>query len=493
MVAVRDTHSKSYLHPPNLINVRNRCNKPDLHTDQLGILLARREKQVMRLYRSRYSVIAVFWLVFALSCHTSVDAAPRRRKSQASQNASFESDDYYAVLGLSRTAKAKDIKSAYRKLALKYHPDKVQEEDKEKSEGIFVNVSVAYAVLSDEEKRSIYDKYGKPGLEAYERGQDPQAAGFGSQGGGSGEGQRPGGGGQKFHFQHGGAAFDPFDMFSSMFGDDAGGGGNFQFQSGGFQQGSRRQRQGPPPELFPKGEGDVTKLGSPKFPDSKSKHLWLVIFYRNDVSECADVKPQVERLAEKMKGSYKVGAINCSLNAKEEAFCSKKKTGDLPAFGFVVDGKVTLFEADEDDPPLPSASDLHDFALENMPKKLVKNINSLSQIDDRLFEPLRSKKQFTGGVLLLTDKYETSAMYYSLAYQFRGSLVFGESRAKNLALSKHFGVKKYPRLVVFVPKGSGEISYDDRFDLMTYQGSPKSQDIAAWLKILPQPGKNTEL
>ena len=65
----------------------------------------------------------------------------------------------------------KQIKSAYRKLALKYHPDKVgDEKDRERSDAIFVNVSQAYSVLSDDKKKKIYDTYGKNGLEAHEKG-----------------------------------------------------------------------------------------------------------------------------------------------------------------------------------------------------------------------------------------------------------------------------------------------------------------------------------
>ena len=472
-----------------------------------------------RLYRSGHA-----WAVFLLLLlATTTSGAPRRRRTQHKQDAAFDSDDYYAVLGLTRDAKTKEIKSAYRKLALKYHPDKVEEADKEKAESIFVKVSEAYAVLSDDDKRKIYDKYGKPGLEAYERGQDPEAAGFGAGGGFGGGGFGGGGpGGQRFHFQHGGGpggGFDPFEMFASMFGDDfggagGGGGGNFRFQTsggfpgggfgggfpgsaGGFAQGGGRGRQQPqqPTELFPKGEGNVAKLGSPKFPDASSKHLWLIVFYRNDVRECEAVKPHVDTLAEKVKGTYKVGAVNCGLNSKEAAFCKKKgiTQEDLPAFAFVVDGKMNLFEPDEDDPPVPSSRDLHDFALDNMPKESVKNINHVTQVQDRLLDPIKKNKTLQGGVLLLTDKYETSALFYSLAYQFRSSLIFGESRAKNLALAKEFGVKKYPLLLVFVPKGSGAKRYNDKFDILTYEGSLKSQDIAAWLKKLPRRNKHTEL
>ena len=84
-------------------------------------------------------------------------------------------------------------------------------------------MSEAYAILSDEEKRNIYDKYGKQGLEAHERGIDPEAAGFG-RGGGGGGGGFPGGmggggfpgggsGSHTFHFSGAnGAGFDPRQM-----------------------------------------------------------------------------------------------------------------------------------------------------------------------------------------------------------------------------------------------------------------------------------------
>eukprot|EP00550_Attheya_septentrionalis_P008011 CAMPEP_0198296626 /NCGR_PEP_ID=MMETSP1449-20131203/33261_1 /TAXON_ID=420275 /ORGANISM="Attheya septentrionalis, Strain CCMP2084" /LENGTH=193 /DNA_ID=CAMNT_0043997291 /DNA_START=232 /DNA_END=810 /DNA_ORIENTATION=+ len=125
--------------------------------------------------------------------------------------ASNKDEDYYKVLGLSKkTATPKTIKSKYRKLALKYHPDKVEEADKEKSKQKFIKVSEAYAVLSDPKTKDIYDKYGKAGLEAHEKGMDPEAAGFG--GGFPGGGGR--GGGNSFHFNSnpGGGGFDPFSM-----------------------------------------------------------------------------------------------------------------------------------------------------------------------------------------------------------------------------------------------------------------------------------------
>ncbi|KAM6162487.1 dnaJ homolog subfamily B member 7 [Erethizon dorsatum] len=71
--------------------------------------------------------------------------------------------DYYEVLGVQRYASAEDIKKAYHKVALKWHPDK-NPQNKEEAERKFKEVAEAYEVLSKDEKRDIYDKYGKEGL-----------------------------------------------------------------------------------------------------------------------------------------------------------------------------------------------------------------------------------------------------------------------------------------------------------------------------------------
>lgn len=71
--------------------------------------------------------------------------------------------DYYEVLGVQRYASCEDIKKAYHKVALKWHPDK-NPENKEEAERKFKEVAEAYEVLSNDEKREIYDKYGKEGL-----------------------------------------------------------------------------------------------------------------------------------------------------------------------------------------------------------------------------------------------------------------------------------------------------------------------------------------
>ena len=124
--------------------------------------------------------------------------------------------DYYEILGASRSATQEELKKAYRKLAVKYHPDK-NPDDKEAEER-FKELGQAYEALSDPQKRAAYDQYGHAAFDGRSRG----------------------GGGAGFH--------DPFDIFREVFSGGGGGGGG---NGGGsifedlFGGGGRRDSNGP--------------------------------------------------------------------------------------------------------------------------------------------------------------------------------------------------------------------------------------------------------
>lgn len=109
--------------------------------------------------------------------------------------------DYYEILGVSKTASDDELKKAYRKLAMKWHPDK-NKDNRQVAEEKFKKISEAYDVLSDKEKRSVYDRFGEDGLKG------------GMPGGGGGGGFRSG----NFNFRR------PEDVFAEVFGSMGGGG-----------------------------------------------------------------------------------------------------------------------------------------------------------------------------------------------------------------------------------------------------------------------------
>lgn len=118
--------------------------------------------------------------------------------------------DYYEILEVSRSASADEIKSSYRKLAMKYHPDRNQ--GNKEAEEKFKELAEAYDVLSDPEKRARYDRFGHEGV---------KGSSFGAGGG--------------FH--------DPFDLFREVFGGGFGSIFDDFFSGGGSSRSRARQRQ----------------------------------------------------------------------------------------------------------------------------------------------------------------------------------------------------------------------------------------------------------
>eukprot|EP00466_Bigelowiella_natans_P006443 jgi/Bigna1/135149/aug1.28_g9857 len=131
--------------------------------------------------------------------------------------------EYYKTLGLQKSATIDDVKKAYRKLAIKEHPDKTLDPvEKKRRTASFKKIGEAYHCLSDERLRKIYDDYGKQGIENDKMGAPPGWDGKSSPGFSfDPEMMGGGGGGQEFSFNDAQGIFDSFfggkDPFS-MFG-----------------------------------------------------------------------------------------------------------------------------------------------------------------------------------------------------------------------------------------------------------------------------------
>lgn len=139
--------------------------------------------------------------------------------------------DYYQTLGVSKTAAADEIKSAFRKLARKFHPDTAK--NKKEAEEKFKEINEAYEVLGDPQKRKQYDEFGAGWQQAGGPPPGWQQPGGGFRGGGV----RPGGG---VEFEFGGTGFS--DFFEQMFGGARrGGGGGRGFSGfGGYEEPPQR-------------------------------------------------------------------------------------------------------------------------------------------------------------------------------------------------------------------------------------------------------------
>lgn len=127
-----------------------------------------------------------------------------------------EFKDYYATLGVPRTAGEQDIKKAFRKLAREFHPDVAK--DKKRAEEKFKEINEAYEVLSDPDKRKKYDQFGANWKDGG-RGQPPPGS----------TGAAEAGGGQEFHFS--GTGFS--DFFEQLFGRRGRGGFEGAASAGG--------------------------------------------------------------------------------------------------------------------------------------------------------------------------------------------------------------------------------------------------------------------
>ena len=356
-------------------------------------------------------------------------------------------EDYYKLLGVKRTATKAEIKKAFKKLSLKYHPDKNKDNPK-KAKEMFIKIANAYEVLSDDEKRKIYDQYGEEGVKANEQGggagthfnfdnmgfEEIFSQFFGG-----------GGGGAKFEFNMGGGGgkkrqgSSGFGGFGSIFDTFFGGGGDSS-GFGGFQGGQQGRQKKPKNGMKDQNYFKNTKVQTLKMKSLtllySRKNIWFVYFYRKgDENYEKYVKTMIE-FGEKTEGLFNAGAVNC---IKDEEICEEFEVGETPSIIFFSENEkdYNKYEGKVD------FNSLFNYAT----KRMSYYVNEITK--EKLSDFL-SKKNDKYHVILFTSKESTPSLYKALSKFFINKLIFGEVHQSQKELVQLFKIKEFPTLMVML-------------------------------------------
>eukprot|EP00941_MAST-03F_sp_MAST-3F-sp1_P005608 g5608.t1 len=392
--------------------------------------------------------------------------------------------DYYKILGVKRNATDREIKKAYRKQALKWHPDKNKDNEEEATKK-FTDVSNAYEVLSDEKKRKMYDQFGEAGV-----------------GGGTG-GPRSGGVPNMKGFT------DAFKMFETVFQGTASGGKGggtftfggmkgmndlFNFGNGNSKKSKKGRSSGPSVEnmfedVFSQaGLNPNGKQNGPKRPKtSKTNHRNVATYKGSDVLQITTrnfsqvTKKNVEmiKLANKMKGIIKVAAIDCEANPKvTEAYGIYQ----YPTIKLLSKDRVETYTSDNF-----NLKTLAEFATRRLVSH-VHNIGRSSEIETFLKHCSQSRNKKC--ILLFTTTESTSPLLKSLSTEFEKSIVIGETRSRNVA--KLFGISSEQ---LSNPKSRVLFSVDPGKTCKTtycgeqFKGKMSGENLRKWLSKLSKKSK----
>lgn len=378
--------------------------------------------------------------------------------------------DPYKVLGVDKNASQREIQKAFHKLSLKYHPDKNKDKSAAKK---FTEISNAYDILSDEEKKKNYDLYGdekgNPGFDGgnYNNGDGYTYYTSGRPGGGAGFSAGPGSGWQTmgggpgnsrtYSFSFGGNGpgssggnpfgFDFGDMFSNMFSGGMGGGmGGMGGGMGGPNQhgsfgGSGQSKSGP------RSSGVVEEINLNYFNKNikDGGMTWLLLYYSPLSKEYHAMESVVQEVANSLNGALKAGKINC---ASERTLCkdiSPLKTARVFVYSYRNDEKGSLVEyaGDYDD-----ARSLKSFCLDYLPR-------FSKQVDLRSFDLYSNTKEKLPKVLLLSSKKESPAMWRAVSGMYHKTFAFYDAQVKDIShpMLKRLGVEAVPAVIGVMVNG----------------------------------------
>ncbi|XP_021744727.1 dnaJ protein ERDJ3A-like [Chenopodium quinoa] len=377
-----------------------------------------------------------------------------------------KASDPYKVLGVDRNASQRDIKKAFHKLSLQYHPDKNKNKG---AQAKFEEINNAYEILSDEEKRKNYDLYGdEKGGPSFDSGGAGDYGGYThfTSGGSGGQWQNMGGGGRTFSFSFGGSGGgNPFggsgggspfgfglnDMFSNLFGGNMGSGSGFSGSgrsSGSTFGGSAGSQSG-----FKRPPKTCRAVSSQVFEkEINAKGItWLLLSYTPSMMLAQQYESILEEIANSLKGALKVGKINCET---ESSFCKNhgihpRRVPRLFVYSYITSESGSFVEYNDE----WDVKSLKSFCQEHLPR-----FSRRVSLAD--FQP-----SFGGAgerlprVMLLSTKKDTPVIWRTLSGLYRKQFIFYDAQVHDVSDPevKRLGVNALPAIVGWLSNGEKHI------------------------------------
>lgn len=357
---------------------------------------------------------------------------------------SVSAENFYQILGVKKNATESEIKKAFKKLSIKYHPDKHKDE---KSKAIakekFVKIANAYDVLSDPEKKLAYDSGGEEAVKQHEAGQQGDGhSGF-----------------------HGGEDFQ--DIFNQFFGGSKGrrgkaGGSHFRFTTGGRRNQNMYHEQEHQHEKETNyfENTDVLKLTISSLTKILSRNeIYFVLCYKDEDKELKNTIEMWKTLADKTYGIFKIGYINCN---SEEELCEEFSIRETPTILYFPE----VGDEEQTYKGIKSWEKIFQYGASKM-QSFVRIVNSDNYGDFITSYPNIHK------VILFTSKKTTPPLLKALSKYYQGKLNFGEIRQSENELCQRFKVKNFPTLMV--------MSDGEQYTGVNYEGVLKRDYIEKFL------------
>ena len=338
----------------------------------------------------------------------------------------FCGEDYYKLLGVQRSASKAEIRRAFKKLSLKYHPDK-NKDNPEKAKAKFIKIANAYEVLNDDKLRKIYDEQGEEGVKQHQ------------QGGG----------------QHGGNFQDIFNFFFR------GAGMHFQNQ------------EGPERNFFENTDVLTLKMDNISKLLSRRK-IWFVYFFKSNNENFENMKNTIKDISSQCYGIFNFGAVNCK---DDEEICEEYSVYSTPKLLYFPE---SANEGEEEYKGNIDFQSIFKFGAKLM-QNFVRVINKDNYNDFMTSHPERYH------VLLFTSKKTTPPLFKALSKDYLNHLNFGEVRQSEKELIKTFNIDKFPTLIVITNLETNEydlykeeIKYDNMKKFLNryaYKKMPENKDV----------------